>query len=139
MVTPLMLSIVAAGAGAVVAGAWLERMNRRAAGWPSIAAEVTRSERHPDPLGMGSAAEFKYRFMVDGRCFESSRVSFVATWPSDANLLRPVARFPVGCRLTAWYDPKHPSTAVIERPSTSGGSWLVAAGALALVAGWLLA
>jgi hypothetical protein len=139
MVTSLMLAIVAAGLGAVVSGVWLERMSCRAAGWPSVAAEVTRSARLPDPLGVGGTAEFKYRFTINGRLYESSRVSFAATWPSEARLLRLVARFPVGCSVTAWYNPQDPSTAVIERPRTSGGRGLALAGSLLVAAGLILA
>ena len=138
MISPLLLCIIAAGAGAVVAGVWLEWMNRRAAGWPSVEASVTCSERLPDPMRVGSTAEFQYRFTVNGDCFESSRVSFAVAWPSEEGLLRLVARFPVGQRLTAWYDPQHPSTAVIERPARSGGIGLAVAGAILVIAAALI-
>jgi len=138
MIDVLSASVGAAGGGALVAGLWLEWMNRRAGDWPCVQGTVTRSTVEHDAPGAGAVAEFAYRFTVNGFDVESSRVSFAANWSSEAALRDLVARLPTGQSVNVWYDPNNPSMAVIERETSTGGVAVACLGAMLFALGVLI-
>jgi hypothetical protein len=110
--------------GAVV-GAIVFRSRRkaRAAGaWPStdgrvIEARVEQKTLPGDRPTIRFAPRIAYEYSVSGRAFRSTRVSFAETFwsiaPQSAQAM--LARYPIGARVTVYYDPARPEEAVIER------------------------
>jgi Protein of unknown function (DUF3592) len=119
MEAALRLAMAAAGLGLALAALWLGWMNRRSARWPSVVGVVVRS----------AADEFVYRFEVGGIAHEVGRVAYAARWPAPPVPRRLVERCPVGHRVTVFYDPACPSSAVIERGADSHTAALALAGA----------
>ena len=87
-----------------------------------------------------------YQYEVGGNTYESTRFSYLAPASGDRQEMQAiVARFPVGSKQTAYYDPQNPGEAVLHRSTTridltSGYFWvpfiLVSAGLLMILAGW---
>jgi hypothetical protein len=124
------LAVVAVGLGAAVSALWLGWMNGRATHWPSVEGVVTRSALDASPAGFGDmVADFSYAYRVGGRDFECSRVAYASRCPSTAASRRLIARFPVGRRLTVFYDPASPSSAVLERRAEPAAPSLAVLGA----------
>jgi Protein of unknown function (DUF3592) len=56
-----------------------------------------------------------YQYTVNGVPYTSQRVSPLTESASRKWAQSVVARYPTGAAVTAWYDPKHPSNAIIDR------------------------
>jgi len=84
--------------------------------WPQVIGSITTSE-----LDYEKDAKIRYRYVVDGREFDSHRLFFGVvsngdivfengSMLSDAGL---VARFPAGSQVKVFYDPAQPSRAIL--------------------------
>ena len=135
MESALLSALSAAGLGLAFAALWLEWMNRRSARWPSVAGVVIRSAVRFDAGGQ-CAVDFAYRFVVGGVTYEASRIAYAARWPAPPVLRSLVERCPVGQRVTVFYDPIRPSSAVIQRGADPQTSALALAGAAVALATW---
>lgn len=114
---------------------WLEWTNRRSARRPSVAGVVIRSAVRSDDDGQ-CVVEFAYRFRLGGITHEASRIAYAARWPAPPVPLNLVEQFPVGHRVTVFYDPTRPSSAVIQRGTDPYTSALALAGAAVAFAAW---
>ena len=59
--------------------------------------------------------EVTYRYLVGGAQYTSQRLAPLTESASRRWAQSVIDRYPVGKSLTAWYDPKHPANAIIER------------------------
>ncbi len=80
----------------------------------------------------------RYSYTVAGREYTSDRLSvesggYTGTNRSAAYNL--AGRYPVGVAIIAHYDPRNPSTAVLQSGAAGFGSWILAALGLLIVAG----
>ncbi|MDX5373060.1 MAG: DUF3592 domain-containing protein [Pseudomonadaceae bacterium] len=86
----------------------------------------------------------EYQYEVDGRRYRSRQFSyFGAAYGSDAEARQVIARYPVGSVQTAYFDPRDPAQAVLNKASPS--AWwkhlwfpalFVLVGVLGLFGGW---
>ncbi|MDP3875678.1 MAG: DUF3592 domain-containing protein [Methylobacter sp.] len=137
MMVVIRITFLLLGAFLVLFGLVLRRMNAKAASWPSTEGEITRSDVVVDPHDGGSSAEIKYSYVVDGDNFSSGQFSFGVrdNSPAKEQLLAEV--FPVGRKVSVYYDPGNPSIAVVETRPSSGWTAIVAAGAVCVGVGLL--
>ncbi len=102
--------------------------------WPTVEGEVTQSQTRSPRRGAGSTAAtagrrtyVTYRYTVGAEHLEGRRVSFGEAWDASVSTATRLAkRYPVGARVAVRYDPRRPSSAVLE--PTAG--WLAWVGAL---------
>ena len=96
------------------------------------------------------APHIQYQYQVNGQLYESTRFSYLGpSHRGKEDVEQIVARYPVGSKQTAYYNPDNPSESVLHKSMTqidlfSGYFWvpfiLVAAGVLIMLAGcrgWL--
>jgi len=58
----------------------------------------------------------RFRHDVDGKTYDTGRYEIARITSSDKKAhVRIVRQYPIGRRITVWYDPTNPSTAVISR------------------------
>jgi hypothetical protein len=113
--------------------------------WPSaegkvIASRVQSRRKGPDSLGYDSsdtemthAPLVEYEYQVAGTTYRSSRYT-IGHGTSEYELESILERHPVGAKVTVYYDPADPQTAVLEREFPKK-IWLVAFGCLAFAIG----
>ena len=95
---------------------------RRARGWPSTTGRVVDSRIETDESSSDGGkskqtVKVRYAYSVEGREFESERVTFFGinmrhTYTKTANEQR--ARFPKDGKVTVHYDPANPAKAVLD-------------------------
>ena len=94
---------------------------RRTAAWPSTPGVVTKSDVSHGAQSHATAVAYAYT--VDGVPYRGADIGrgieFASTTEDHAR--RRVARYPVGARVTVYYDPAAPATAVLE-PGVSKAS-----------------
>ena len=59
--------------------------------------------------------EVRYEYTIDGTTYQGDRIKVGGYFGSQDRALDIVARFPAGAEVTAFYDPKSPSDAVLEQ------------------------
>ena len=108
--------------------------------WPTTEGEVTsasvrteittETRRSAGRYGGGTSstesrtyhADIHYVYTVDGTQYEAGRVVVDEFGTGDRGRAEQIiAKYPVGSKVTVYYDPKRPSVTVLE-PGTSGGS-----------------
>ena len=95
--------------------------------WPSVAGAIVSSEvvtkRGDD--GTMYAADVVYAYNVDNRDYKCSTVAFGGDYSSSSSshAYDVTNTYPVGSEVRVFYDPQHPSTAVLE-PGTTWMSYL---------------
>ena len=97
--------------------------------WPSTTGEVNYSEVdiHSDSDGTSYSPDVRYFYFVEGKQYQSERVYFGSD-VSSSNRRRhqeTVDRYPVGSRVTVYYDPDNPATGVLEPGATFDSAFLV--------------
>lgn len=88
---------------------------REAQAWPSTEGLVRASEVRDEGGENGWRAHVPYRYEVDGRVYESSRIAVAVEYgreglPAHQEL---AARFPVGAQVTVYYNPQNPADAAL--------------------------
>jgi hypothetical protein len=112
----------------------------RSLSWPSVGGVVSKSARETVYTEHGSRTEanVEYTYTVNGRRYRNDTIAFgmlrgKLTW-GDAD--RRLAEFPVGKRVTVYYDPRRPRVACLRR---GGLGWedplVVVVGVIGLVMG----
>jgi hypothetical protein len=118
----------------------------RARFWPTAPGVVVSSHVVEASAGRASTLRPKlalgYRFEVDGRSFEGSRLSFGAdAGPATFDFARSAAtRYPARSRVDVRFNPADPSDCVLEAKA-AGAAWvfaLVATAGLALGGLWMM-
>ena len=134
------------GAGLLYVHGRTVRDAAASAGWPAADGVVVRSEvvRHVR-RGRSSRvlyrADLRYRYVVGGRAYESSRIAVghSAEYDDPAAARGAVGQYPVGRRVRVRHHPRDPArSALVTGLRVAGaGPWLAARGAL-LAAGLAL-
>jgi Protein of unknown function (DUF3592) len=137
MPTFMRFALAAIGLLAVAVSFWLWRMNRKAASWPSVSGEIIASSLEQDPHDAGDSVSITYRFAVANRNFSSSQITYGARSNSAPAKERLVAAYPVGRKVTVYYDPRNPASAVLERQKSPSWLGLAAVGAIFAAIGLL--
>jgi hypothetical protein len=95
-------------------GLYILSKKKETAEWPVTRGRVISSTlvRARDLDGEATAeARVTYEYNVGGQTFRASRVKFGFTPPAKLT----VSRYPTGCEVDVFYDPKKPADAVLER------------------------
>ncbi|HEX8850519.1 MAG TPA: DUF3592 domain-containing protein [Gemmatimonadaceae bacterium] len=138
------IALSAAGLAALWGGFELRDRARRMTAWPSVRGRVTGSTLVTDHTRMedGTTAyypQISYQYVVAGLEYRSQRRSLVDVGGSGLArgvAQRVLARYPVGSDVLVFYDPEHPSEAILERPDpVAGPVALFALGGALLIAG----
>jgi len=110
--------ILLAGLGAVAWGVWEIASGLASASWPTVPGLITWSDgmTGPDPYTETKQTVIRYEYVVDGRIFTGTRVSFGIGGPPE----RLATRYPLGARVTVYHKPGDPSTAALEVGMDSG-------------------
>jgi hypothetical protein len=116
--------------------------------WPTAAGTITSSEvetetgDHDERRVRLHSAAITYTYEVGGKSYESDQIELGGTRETNrpGEFERLVARYPMGKRVTVYYDPDDPATATLE-PGALGGIFNMAmvAGGFVLVGGILVA
>jgi hypothetical protein len=119
------LLFVAAGLGVILYSAGAISRGSRSTRWPVVEATVTRSEvftrtdrSHPGNQVGTTMYEYypavRYEYEVQGQRYRSKRIIFLRTNYTRADAEAAVSRYPMGQRVTAYYNPANPKVAVLE-------------------------
>ncbi len=106
------LGLAGLGLAMVGIGLWSRHLNAKAANWPATEGTILssvledRGEDAPD-------AKIRYSYKVNGHVFESSNISYGGHWTSQDREL--VAKYPVGAKVSVYFDPSKPKRAALER------------------------
>jgi hypothetical protein len=136
-------SLAFSGLGAAFLGhaVWSIGAGVKSRAWPRTSGTITVDDLERDRMLRFTTyrAEVAYRYTVEGKEYAANRVFFgdsVATSLSGPAARR-IVKYPVGSKVTVFYDPARPSTAVLE-PGASWQNWLeLAFGLVFLVLGVL--
>ena len=97
----------------------------RARSWPTVLAEVTSSKVEEGTSSIGTGGNrssyrsfiprVEYRYTVEGKSYLSQHILLGgARNPGQDSAEQIVARYPVGARVAAYYDPSNPGRAFLE-------------------------
>lgn len=94
---------------------------RKAARWPTTHGKVVVSKSEARSVKgtantprTGNFARVEYEYQVKGRKLRGKRVSIGEEAP-DFRVVETLERYPLGARVTVYYDPQDPAKAVLER------------------------
>lgn len=89
----------------------------RARAWPVTEGTVTKSWIHENRDSDGSTyqAKFRYKYVVDGKDFESEKFNFFDFSGSRKGAKKQTAKHPVGSKTSVYYDPVSPASSVMNR------------------------
>lgn len=108
----------------------LQRVARqRIETWRPVAATVQRVDVEPRRAGRGGTAYapvVRYAYAVDGASYTASRVTVLDEASSRRWAEGIAARFRVGEKVTAFYDPLHPGEAFLLPTGGAPGAWIAA-------------
>jgi len=102
-----------------VAGEWLTGMQSRK--WQPVEAVIVTSQKI-DATSSGSDGrtytvpelDFRYRYQVEGRSYESGELSFRKPEVDVRDIPAFIEEHPEGGTLSVYYNPKHPEQAIVE-------------------------
>jgi Protein of unknown function (DUF3592) len=149
----MMPGIVMIGFGVAVIISGLVQLDRARAmkGWSSVLGEVS-STRIVEKVGSrdfdspGSAShtyhpDVRYSYVLNGTDYAGTRRSFADTGASWRGYAEGVlARYPVGKKVTVYYDPQNPRDSILERGNAKAwATGLTVAGAVVVIAGFVWA
>jgi len=130
-----------AGAALVFYGVGLVRDARACANWPTVQGRVLSAEaqvvsRQKDKSTY--APNVSYRYEVDSKDYESSRLTIVPrNYSSRQSVNEILTGYPVGGTVLVHYDPKNPANCMLDT-STTGSEWAYPiGGALMIGVGFL--
>ena len=101
----------------IARGVMTIRNARISANWPQATGEVIASSIRTETNEDGTVyhADVVYKFVADDQWWEANSVFFGATGESNRpRAAQVVERYPVGERVTVFYNPADPETAVLE-------------------------
>jgi hypothetical protein len=120
----MFLLFLCVGIGLLIYGKRVAGMAKDSATWPGVKGKIVRSEvvRNDDDMGRGRdrSATFMpdvgYTYSVDKTEYEGSLIAFGTRnfYGSKDYANDYVERFPEGKRVSVFYDPSNPETAVLE-------------------------
>ncbi|MBK8988939.1 MAG: DUF3592 domain-containing protein [Chloroflexi bacterium] len=123
---------IAVGIGLFIWGLNVLQKAQASQDWPTadgtIISATVREDRDDD--GTSYFADVTYQYTAADRRHSSDNVSFGQYGGSSRHAEGIVARYPVGQRVTVYYDPDDPMTAVLEPGANFGSYLLVGMGAL---------
>ncbi len=136
----LAAALLAAGIAGIIFGAATLQQHLASRNWPTVEGTVLEAQYGYTPPRLGSGemcqALVKYKYVVDGTTYESTRAT---TWSDDlsgefdqAKAL--VDSLTVGRAVTVYYDPANPAYAVLQRGVHTLDSTLVLIAGTALAA-----
>lgn len=108
------------------------KASKAAKTWQNTSGTVKRSElsisHDTDSDGTSSttyAANVVYNYQVNELSYKNDALSFGKVSAGRRKAEKKLAQYPVGSRLTVYYDPKDPAKAVLEPVAASFGTYLV--------------
>jgi hypothetical protein len=110
-------------------------------GWPTASGTVAEStvvhstSRRKGRTSSSHTPRVTYRYVVDGREFEASRISFRVNSSSRTAADAVVAKYPTGASVTVHHSPDDPSLACLEPGTDEWQALPLGIGALALLLG----
>lgn len=105
-----------------------------------IASEAAAEGSHTDDDDSDCTAAVRYRYTVGGKTYESDRITFGDRAHTTRLLAQQiVARYPVGAQVDVFYNPKRPSSAVLEARNAASAAFYVAVIVFGTVAAVLVA
>lgn len=112
---------------------------RKSNSWPTVEGEITRSvmtEKLDDDSRTRYTLHINYDYTIDrsrftGKRFKGDRIEFVSPDYHDREEAESVlGRYPLGEKVTVYYDPEHPAKSVLVPGNWAGNIPLIAAGLL---------
>jgi hypothetical protein len=103
-------------------------------GWPGTEGQITRASiRHSlrsDSEGNSTdsySPDVEYSYQVNGLHYAGEKIAFGATpsFSSDQKAQSTLSRYPVGGRVTVFYDPANPAESVLEKRSIGTNASLI--------------
>jgi|APMI01.1.fsa_nt_gi hypothetical protein len=116
-----------AGLGGLSLGWWLQRRHHDSQRWPSTDGVVLESWIDDHNLE-SMAPVLRYEYMVHGRRYVGTRVSYSGYGVSRAQMEALIAPYPAGRSVRVFYDPRHPERAVLNNVAPSDWRYWLAAG-----------
>jgi len=99
-------------------GEWNVARGHASTSWPTAPGIVQESrvvESYLYRRGACYRLEVKYSYKAQGDEYMSERLQFGNTWLDDEDFVRRLAqKYPAGAQIAVHYDPKHPSSAVLD-------------------------
>lgn len=114
------ISLVA-GAALVALSLWLRSRSRQCLHWPSVSGQVIESRVDDAHLEMTKPV-LRYRYQVGGRSYVGFRVAFSGYGISRSAMDQLIQPYPQGSTVKVYFDPRHPSSAVLD--NTAKSDWL---------------
>ena len=126
--TPLRAFVIGAYIGGPIAallygwGEWNAALGHASKAWPTATAAIQASRvaeqgTYIKTMQVGTCyrLEVEYRYRAQGTEYTSSRVQFGNKWLDDQEFMRGLAaKYPAGAEVTVHYDPRKPSSAVLD-------------------------
>ena len=135
----IIIGLIIAGIGGFVAVGTLVglRSVKRSAAWPQVKGNVLASsvvESHSQS-GTSYRAEVKYEYAVDGVHYTSDRIKFGWQKTRKRATKATAERYPAGSSVRVYYNPRKPSSSVLERETDRGSNISAVLFALLFVGG----
>lgn len=105
--------------------------------WPATGGQITASSVGISMSDDGTeySPDVSYIYQVEGREYDGSRISFGGTNGGEEEAIRYTQRYPIGKKVSVYYDPSRPERAVLEPGSCTGCEQsLTFLGSVALIA-----
>jgi hypothetical protein len=102
----------------------VQRKIRAAQDWPETEGQVLVSEVRDEGGENGWRAHVVYRYEVDGRVYENSRIAVAVEYGREGFQAQEelAARFPAGAPVTVYYNPQNPAEAALIKESLDSSS-----------------
>lgn len=133
------LALIGFGGVCVALSLWSWKTAEQASAWPPTPGVMIQSAVQADSHDAGLTLRLRYRYTVDGRQYEASRVRFGTERNDAESLHRRAAQYPLGAQVTVFYDPSSPGRAVLEPAPADGWKWMLALGAILIALGLIKA
>ena len=131
--TPIRAFVIAAYIGGPIAallygwGEWNAALGHASKAWPTASTIIKESRVAEKGVyvktmrtGTRYRLEVEYRYRAQGAEYTGRRVQFGNKWLDDEDFVRKLAaKYPAGAEVTVHYNPKTPSSAVLDARTTS--------------------
>ena len=114
---------------------------RASQNWPSTQGQIITSYvrvEQDSEEGPSFYPEIHFKYQVAGREYVGAKIDFSPPEDDQEKAEEKVAKYPENASVRVYYDPQHPSKAVLERRA-AGGSALLIVGVFFIVMGILFA
>lgn len=127
-----LLVFVGVGIGLSLWGWSVLQKARVSESWPQAQGEIVSSEvrRSDDENGSSYSGDVTFEYVVADSRYSSDNVSFGQYSGNRSHAEEIVAKYPVGSRVTVYYDPEDVATAVLEPGVTWSSYFLIGMGVL---------